>query len=1735
MPAPQCTLRNIPTPSRSGRRPCLTVETTPPAALPSEARSTSHMHASDDGPDRASSATITIWRPADDPIRLTIPQNSSNDSVTAALQSAAAGLQVQDLVPVFPLWADALHCVSKPQRGYTVLIHPPQADMLPIATTIQEGDSAQAVCERIRHSACTLLFEHRPWLGAHHGRFTGMRLQLAPRQPPASPAAPPTVISLSDSIAWQQPRAQAFGVCHHMLTDLAVTFHLHTLSRDLGATSTLHPAARLLVDGLPPWHGSSLKALALYTDGSYCNQPPSASWAVAVFGCDGQDIWHWCGYRSGVFTPQALAAWGSSAFPAEVFALAVAQGIIFAAGLPNAAIFYDASAAYDVSACSARASRPTDITSAARSLTALNRFAGRAYSAVHISSHSGNPGNELADSLTKISHRFPCWDQQMELEQLFSNRELSWLWVLFDHGRTLPHLDVHGFAEPQVSTCFRSQAQTPAQAAQNCSLSLDTQQQLQLRCATYNTLSLKGHIQQKALAMLFQQYACSVIGLQETRLDNTQIQRFGVFTAYTAPSVDGQDGCQLWVNFGQKIGTSPSGNDLFLEANTFIIHHATRSQLIVSGAAGSLRFLFVVAHAPTDQRPKPEAQAWWDQLAAAIKQAPRGHMPVYMIDANAHFSGGNCTASADVPDNLNATLLQSLANASSLALSATIDPDGHPLTTWISPKGDRFCIDFLAMPDVWQTHCVTSQPKDFPDAFAGIDHFPVFLDVDVCLNVAVPPARRLSSRALRTAQGQQAIRDAWQTLPEVPWAVDVDSHLQLVNQHLYAQVRHVTGANSMPRAPAISSSTLSLLRVQRGHRRLIRRISDARRRIILSVIIKAWRSGTCAIHAAQAGRQIARLQFAASAAAASLQALRARIKHAFAHDQAVFSREMLTIARSDGDLHGLLRSVLKTGRRYKAPPALPVLRTPNGESCQDRPAFLKCMGDHFATAERATCQNFTQLHACIASTAGLPHVQVAQLPTLESLASGFAGLKLGKAPGVSGLPAEIFCLEPFQAAKAHFPILLKTVANGRGPLLWRGGTAVPIAKPGKDVTTVKGWRFILLLEPSQKALGAAIRPALLDALQSLAFPGLAGGRKGLPLSLPSLLVSLHVSWLCQHKESGGVLFLDGESAFYNTVRSFLHPLSPEGKLLEWAQHLPEMHDFLRSKDLLQEGGVPEEMRRLLHTLLEGTWYTTDPHQRDIYRTTYGTVPGAPLADILFVITYTVFVEAFQNALCNAGLLCTLPHASSSGLVAAPIPTWLDDSAVLIHSQSADSVEKDMAQATAIARRLLHCIGIPLNLTPGKSEALIVINGKAMRAERRRLLVEKDCHIPLPEQGSLHITDHYVHLGTHVNYRASPAADLARRAQLAEGAFKPLQRRLLPNRHLTLAERARLLEGMVLQKFLFGLERWHLSMQRDWQSFHTHYMSFLRRSVRPLLGVSSKYMSDLQVATVLHSLLPEESRRMQLTRALWQAVQADIPYLHCSLLRESTWLRGALECCNHILQALGEPPLTVDSQDGRWREHFLERLPCIAPLCQKYRKHCCSARQALADDTLASFRYRADAERKGVLLVHLLQDTTAAPQPPSHACPACAKLFRSRSAMASHQQKVHGSRPLPPRKHADRHARPAGMNTATTYGTGHSAWPLTRRLTFPPLGPKSSSLPAISLSLPPSWSAHSPFKPHSGLFLRLCNASMLTPTHSAMRFRMQCSKPRAAKQLVRSSPHSPQNSTNFVRILTKSSW
>ena len=281
------------------------------------------------------------------------------------------------------------------------------------------------------------------------------------------------------------------------------------------------------------------------------------------------------------------------------------------------------------------------------------------------------------------------------------------------------------------------------------------------------------------------------------------------------------------------------------------------------------------------------------------------------------------------------------------------------------------------------------------------------------------------------------------------------------------------------------------------------------------------------------------------------------LKSSVRKDEAEFTKQMFAQARRDGDscFHGLIRAVLKTGRRYRAPQLSPSLRVQDRVVNDPRQVRVE-LGKHFARAEKADEVQFHEVWCPQHEEHRTLTVEASGMPTLAQVASAFAGMRSRRAPGVSGLPADIFKVCPVASAQLHAPLYLKILARGRAPVLWRGCLVTNVPKPGKPQHLLSGHRSIALQEPASKALAKSMRSSIARALDTVAPPGMSGGRKNKPISIPAMTVQAHLAKLKRLNRSGGILFIDGTNAFYSAARAFLFKAPDEQGLNEWVQQLP---------------------------------------------------------------------------------------------------------------------------------------------------------------------------------------------------------------------------------------------------------------------------------------------------------------------------------------------------------------------------------------------------------------------------------------------------------------------------------------------------------------------------------------------------------------------------------------------------
>ena len=121
--------------------------------------------------------------------------------------------------------------------------------------------------------------------------------------------------------------------------------------------------------------------------------------------------------------------------------------------------------------------------------------------------------------------------------------------------------------------------------------------------------------------------------------------------------------------------------------------------------------------------------------------------------------------------------------------------------------------------------------------------------------------------------------------------------------------------------------------------------------------------------------------------------------------------------------------MLKTGRRYKPPRLSPCL-TVNGRTVEDPQEVKLELGRFFATAEKAQEVDFVDVIGCGTAPSSDDSVDIAGFPTVAEVAEAFARMKGRRAPGLSGLPADVFKACPVAAAHLHMPVYLKILARG---------------------------------------------------------------------------------------------------------------------------------------------------------------------------------------------------------------------------------------------------------------------------------------------------------------------------------------------------------------------------------------------------------------------------------------------------------------------------------------------------------------------------------------------------------------------------------------------------------------------------------------------------------------------------------------------------------------------------------
>ena len=211
---------------------------------------------------------------------------------------------------------------------------------------------------------------------------------------------------------------------------------------------------------------------------------------------------------------------------------------------------------------------------------------------------------------------------------------------------------------------------------------------------------------------------------------------------------------------------------------------------------------------------------------------------------------------------------------------------------------------------------------------------------------------------------------------------------------------------------------------------------------------------------------------------------------------------------------------------------------------------------------------------------------------------------------------------------------------------------------------------------------------------------------------------------------------------------------------------------LKERPEMQQAELGDHFILLLTELFSDTWFTV-PHDKRAHHTLRGTKPGDPFGDIAFNYLFGRVLKSISNTLEEQGFKVMLTPADQSIQQDETLPqiqlseaAFVDDLMIVIPGEGTQDLMTNIQKTAAVVIDESAEHGLTINLSPGKTEAMIIRSGagirKAMEASQERIQVQtKHCGVT-----QLVLTWKYKHLGGMLNGEGDMDPEIERRNAMA---------------------------------------------------------------------------------------------------------------------------------------------------------------------------------------------------------------------------------------------------------------------------------------------------------------------------------------------------------------------------------
>ena len=268
------------------------------------------------------------------------------------------------------------------------------------------------------------------------------------------------------------------------------------------------------------------------------------------------------------------------------------------------------------------------------------------------------------------------------------------------------------------------------------------------------------------------------------------------------------------------------------------------------------------------------------------------------------------------------------------------------------------------------------------------------------------------------------------------------------------------------------------------------------------------------------------------------------------------------------------------------------------------------------------------------------------------------------------------------------------------------------------------------------------------------------------------------------------------------------------------------------------------MTKLLRELHSRTWATLNG---EAVRTTRGTRPGSPLADAVFHCLMGPAVADLEKTISARSQQHQMRQQCDT--IGAQI-VWADDLAVPFLASSHEELLREVGNIFLEVELAFEQRGMTLNMSKGKSQALLTPAGVGAKQHREQLRLQPGLELDSfrlgPGQRALMLGAQYKHLGTTLSAGGRMGPEIHRRVGQAWTAFRSMSRQIFTNSALKEATRLFLFEALVFTKLYYGCGSWPLLRAQDMRRLQVCQGNMLRRTLRQNKVEGNKVMTDMEI-------------------------------------------------------------------------------------------------------------------------------------------------------------------------------------------------------------------------------------------------------------------------------------------------